>query len=101
MYERKCFLDSGDVGYSGADAGPGDKTGGKGGRGASSAEWERLWRVRMVREEVNTKAVLGLEAALVDVFVAVVVTREVQSSRLSLGGGGDLRLGLRSLSAVP
>lgn len=90
LCERARFSDFAE---SGEDAGLGDGMGSEGSRGASSAGWERLCRVRMVRDDVNTKAVLGLEAALVDVLVVVVVTRELlQSPRLSLGGGVDLRL---------
>jgi hypothetical protein len=42
-----------------------------------------------VREDVNINAVDGLWAALVDVFVVVVVSRGLQLSRFSLGSGGD------------
>lgn len=67
---------------------------------ASSAEDEWLWSVRNVREDVKTKAVLGFEAAFVDVLVVVVETRGLQSSRLSLGGVGDFLESLDGLGGT-
>ena len=43
---------------------------------------------------MKTKAVPELDEALVDVLAVVGVTMDLQSSRLSLGGGGVLRMGL-------
>ena len=51
-----------------------------------------MYRLRNVLEEVKTNAVLGLCAVLEDVFVVVEEIRH--SSRLSLGGGGVLRLSI-------
>ena len=62
-----------------------------------SADDEWLWRERRVREDVKTKAVLGREAVLLDVFVVVVEIVGLKSLRFRLGGTGDLRLSLDGL----
>lgn len=50
---------------------------------------------------MKTNAVLGFAAALVDVLVVVVAIMGLQSSRLSLGGGGDfLPLGDCAMAAA-
>lgn len=43
---------------------------------------------RTLRDEVNTKAVLGFTDEFEEVFVVVVVNKGLQSSRLILAGGG-------------
>lgn len=66
----------------------------------SSTGRERWWSVRKVREDVNTKAVLGLDAAFVDVLVVVVEMSGLWSSRLSFGRGEDFRTSLEGLEGT-
>ena len=51
-------------------------------------------------EEVNTKAVLGLDAVLEDVLVVVEAMMGLHSSRLSFGGGGDFRISMGGLAGA-
>lgn len=53
-----------------------------------------------MREDVNTKAVLGLDAAFVDVLVVVVEMSGLWSSRLSFGRGEDFRASLEGLEGI-
>lgn len=79
--ESDAWIGGGELGWMGSAVGNGLV--------GSSLDPGQLWSERSVREEVKTKAWLGLRAALVEVFVVVVEMRGDQPSSLSFGGGGD------------